>query len=68
MQRSFVLCGKNVCIIQFRLIKAHEESREKKYEYELSWICEESNHVHKMVNEKLISEAVEKALAAIDEE
>lgn len=34
----------------------------------MSWICEESNHVHKNVTQNLIDEAVTKALAAIDEE
>ena len=52
----------------FSLIQAHEESREKKYEYELSWICEESDHVHKMVPEALVKDAEEKANAEIEEE
>ena len=49
------------------LIQAHEESREKKYEYELSWICEETNHQHKLVPKDLIADAALKAEAAIEE-
>ena len=31
------------------LAQTHEESREKKYEIELSWICEKSGFLHQMV-------------------
>lgn len=50
------------------MIQSHEESREKKYEYEISWICEETNHDHKLVSKELIAEAVQKAETAIEEE
>jgi hypothetical protein len=34
----------------------------------LSWICERSNFQHQMVPQNLIDAAVERALAAIEEE
>lgn len=49
----------------YSLIQAHEESRERKYEYELSWICEETDHNHKMVPKELIADVVRKAETAI---
>lgn len=67
MPWSSILPGKNVIVIVFSLIQSHEESREKKYEYELSWICEETNHQHKFVPKDLIADAVLKAEAAIEE-
>jgi 20S proteasome subunit alpha 7 len=46
----------------------HEESREKKYEFELSWISEKTNFIHQSVPQNLIDAAVEKAVAAIEED
>jgi 20S proteasome subunit alpha 7 len=41
---------------------------EKKYEIELTWICEKSNFTHQIVPDNLIREAERKAVAAIEEE
>jgi 20S proteasome subunit alpha 7 len=46
----------------------HEESREKKYEFEMSWISEKTNFIHQLVPQNLIDSAVEKAVAAIEED
>lgn len=35
--------------LYYRLMIAHEEFKEKKYEYELSWINAESNYQHQLV-------------------
>lgn len=34
----------------------------------MSWICEESGFLHQLVPDRLIDEATQKALAAIEEE
>ena len=54
--------------MQGRLCLTHEESREKKYEVELSWICEASNYQHQIVPKALSDAALEKALAEIEED
>lgn len=54
--------------IWFRLIQTHDETIEKKHEYEISWVCEESKNAHQMVPLALINEAAEKATAKIEEE
>ena len=64
---SKLTCREALFYLAKILIQAHEESREKKYEYELSWICEETNHQHKLVPKDLIADAVLKAEAAIEE-
>jgi 20S proteasome subunit alpha 7 len=48
------------------LAQTHEESREKKYELEMSWICEKSGFLHQMVPDNMIRDAEQKALAAIE--
>ncbi len=48
------------------LAQTHQESREKKYETEMSWICEKSGYLHQMVPQNLVREAEQKALAAIE--
>lgn len=52
----------------FSLNLTHEESLEKKYEIELSWITERTGYVHQAVPKALVDDAVAKALAAIEED
>jgi len=46
----------------------HEEFKEKKFEIEMSWICDETKHKHQIVPKDLQKIAEEKALAAIEQE
>jgi len=65
---GIILCCQNVILYLFSLNLTHEESREKKYEFELSWISEKTNFIHQSVPQNLIDAAVEKAVAAIEED
>lgn len=46
----------------------HEEGKDKPFELEMSWLCEESGWVHKGVPREYIKEAVEWAKKDIEEE
>lgn len=46
----------------------HEEGKDKPFELEMSWICEESNWMHKGVPKNIIAESVEWAKNDIEEE
>lgn len=46
----------------------HEEGKDKPFELEMSWVCEESNWEHKGVPRDYIKEAVEWAKKDIEEE
>ena len=46
----------------------HEETKEKKYEIELSWITKNNDYVHQLVPRDEAREAEEKALAEIENE
>jgi 20S proteasome subunit alpha 7 len=51
------------------LTKTHEEGSEnKKFELELSWICDKSQNRHQNVPKEIAREAEKKALAAIEAE
>jgi len=46
------------------IYKLHDDIKDKNFELELSWVCDESNRKHSMVPEELRLEAVELAKAA----
>lgn len=50
------------------LILCHEETREKKYELEMSWLTKENDYKHEMVPNELRDAAEAKATAKIEEE
>ena len=50
------------------MTKTHDEGVEKKWEYEMSWVCERSEHRHQSVPRELIVKAEKDALAAIEAE
>lgn len=50
------------------LTLTHEETKEKKYEIELSWITKENDYIHQLVPRELRQEAEAKALAEIENE
>jgi 20S proteasome subunit alpha 7 len=45
----------------FRLHLAHDESKDRDFEIEMSWICAESGMRHEHVPAQLLSEAVQSA-------
>ncbi len=46
----------------------HDDVKDKAFELELSWICQESNNLHKFVPNDLKEEAERYAKAALEEE
>ncbi|KRX01803.1 hypothetical protein PPERSA_00513 [Pseudocohnilembus persalinus] len=46
----------------------HEEFKDKEYEFEVSWICGESQNKHQLVPEQLRTEAEKRALEMIEED
>lgn len=41
----------------FSLHQVHDESKDKLYEFEVSWICKQSNYQHEFVPADLLAEA-----------
>eukprot|EP01105_Mastigella_eilhardi_P003025 TRINITY_DN1388_c0_g2_i4.p1 TRINITY_DN1388_c0_g2~~TRINITY_DN1388_c0_g2_i4.p1 ORF type:complete len:270 (-),score=88.46 TRINITY_DN1388_c0_g2_i4:110-862(-) len=46
----------------------HDDSKDKTYELELSWVCEESQHKHTLVPAELREQAIKSAKAALEDE
>lgn len=46
--------------------QVHDESKDKQFELEMSWICPESNYEHERVPSDLLAEAEAEAKAALD--
>ncbi|KAJ2306335.1 putative proteasome subunit alpha type-7, partial [Coemansia sp. RSA 2702] len=47
---------------------AHDDTKDKLFELELSWICDESNSLHAHVPQDVLDEAIEYAERALDED
>ncbi|KAI8320844.1 20S proteasome subunit [Martensiomyces pterosporus] len=47
---------------------AHDESKDKLFELELSWVCDESNGRHTRVPQDLVDEAIQHAERSLDED
>ncbi|KAI9503053.1 putative proteasome subunit alpha type-7 [Coemansia sp. RSA 1358] len=47
---------------------AHDDTKDKLFELELSWVCEESNGLHEHVPQDLYDEAVQYAERSLDED
>ncbi|KAL0282023.1 UNVERIFIED_CONTAM: Proteasome subunit alpha type-3 [Sesamum angustifolium] len=45
----------------------HDEAKDKAFELEMSWVCDESNRQHQKVPDSLLEEAKEAAKAALEE-
>lgn len=45
----------------------HDEAKDKEFELELTWICEESNNKHTLVPKELKDEAERLAQASLDD-
>ena len=50
----------------FRIYLVHDELKDKNFELELSWICEESRGVHEKVPESVFAEAEKAAKQAME--
>lgn len=48
------------------IYKVHDDAKDKEFELELSWVCEESKFLHQMVPAEVYDEAVKAAKEALD--
>ena len=48
--------------------QVHDDVKDKEFELELSWVCEESGWTHKQVPKDLLKAAEEAAKAALEED
>jgi len=60
-----------ICILtkpgQCRIYGVHDEAKDKAFELELSWICDESKRQHQKVPNELLEHAKAAAQAAFEE-
>eukprot|EP01116_Phalansterium_solitarium_P025731 TRINITY_DN9984_c0_g1_i1.p1 TRINITY_DN9984_c0_g1~~TRINITY_DN9984_c0_g1_i1.p1 ORF type:complete len:252 (+),score=51.20 TRINITY_DN9984_c0_g1_i1:74-829(+) len=61
-------CREAVNAIAKIIYQIHDEAKDKDFELELSWICEESGRQHQAVPKEIVDEADRLAKAALDEE
>jgi 20S proteasome subunit alpha 7 len=50
------------------IYSVHDDVKDKEFELELSWICQESGNRHQLVPKDIVAEAEEYAKAALDED
>ncbi|CAD8097770.1 unnamed protein product [Paramecium primaurelia] len=69
-RRNFkdLTCQEALVYIAKMLILAHEEFKEKKYEYEMTWITDNNGRKHQSVPQDLINNAVQQAEQLIEQD
>lgn len=50
-------CARPLLTFSCSLHQVHDESKDKLYEFEVSWICKQSNYQHEFVPADLLAEA-----------
>ncbi|EGR32938.1 proteasome subunit alpha type 3, putative [Ichthyophthirius multifiliis] len=65
---STLTCRQAMPYILKILNLTHEDVKEKKYLYEISWICQESNFQHKLIPKDLREQSERQALEMIDDD
>ena len=50
------------------LLTCHEEMKDKKYELDLSWVCEESEQRHQLIPKDVKAEIIKQAEELIEKE
>ncbi|KAL9229347.1 hypothetical protein vseg_004824 [Gypsophila vaccaria] len=64
---SEMTCREGVLEVAKIIYKVHDEAKDKSFELELSWVCDESKKEHQKVPEGLLEEAKAAATAALEE-
>ncbi|XP_042060543.1 proteasome subunit alpha type-3-like isoform X2 [Salvia splendens] len=64
---SEMTCRQGVIEVAKIIYGVHDEAKDKAFELELSWVCDESNCQHEKVPENLLEEAKAAAKAALEE-
>lgn len=63
-----ITCRQAVLEVAKIIYKLHDDIKDKDFELEVSWICEESNREHRMIPQDLHEEAVKAAVAEKERE
>ncbi|CAN1253229.1 Proteasome subunit alpha type-3 [Linum perenne] len=67
LKLSEMTCREGVLEVAKIIYKVHDEAKDKAFELELSWVCEESNRQHQKVPDELLEEAKSAARIALEE-
>ncbi|KAG8367774.1 hypothetical protein BUALT_Bualt16G0107700 [Buddleja alternifolia] len=67
LKLSDMTCRQGVIEVAKIIYGVHDEAKDKAFELELSWVCDESNRQHQKVPENLLEEAKAAAKAALEE-
>ncbi|KAG6537119.1 proteasome subunit alpha type-3-like [Zingiber officinale] len=67
LKLSEVTCREGVIEIAKIIYAVHDEAKDKAFELEMSWVCDESNRQHQKVPDDLLEQAKTAAKAALEE-
>lgn len=67
LKLSELTCRQGVIEVAKIIYGVHDEAKDKTFELEMSWVCDESNRQHQKVPEALLEEAKAAAKAALEE-
>ncbi|KAG6413147.1 hypothetical protein SASPL_125849 [Salvia splendens] len=67
LKLSEMTCRQGVIEVAKIIYGVHDEAKDKAFELEMSWVCDESNRQHQKVPENLLEEAKAAAKAALEE-
>ena len=67
LKLSDMTCRQGVIEVAKIIYGVHDEAKDKDFELEMSWVCDESNRQHQKVPDELLEEAKAAARAALEE-
>ncbi|KAG1338278.1 putative Proteasome subunit alpha type-3 [Cocos nucifera] len=67
LKLSELTCREGVIEVAKIIYGVHDEAKDKAFELEMSWVCDESNRQHQKVPDNLLEEAKAAAKAALEE-
>ncbi|ONM60103.1 Proteasome subunit alpha type [Zea mays] len=67
LKLSELTCREGIVEVAKIIYGVHDEAKDKAFELELSWICDESNRQHQKVPNELLEQAKAAAQAALEE-
>ncbi|KAD3338650.1 hypothetical protein E3N88_34171 [Mikania micrantha] len=67
LKLSELTCRQGVIEVAKIIYGVHDEAKDKTFELEMSWVCDESNRQHQKVPEALLEEAKAAAKSALEE-
>ncbi|KAG6481105.1 hypothetical protein ZIOFF_057697 [Zingiber officinale] len=67
LKLSEMTCREGVIEVAKIIFGVHDEAKDKAFELEMSWVCDESNRQHQKVPDELLEQAKAAAKAALEE-